>query len=88
MADPVITATPKDVWTKVATNKTTGFVHIHKKSASYLQTYRLTGGAVPAAGDPAEGVEMLEPGAEIKSSAGIDVYIMALSVDGVVRVDV
>lgn len=88
MADPSVQTLTKDVWTKVATNVVSGYVHILKKSVQYLQTYRDNGGAVPAAGDPSEGAELNFPGTPIEASAGIDVYIMPLRADGRVRVDV
>lgn len=89
MADPVIVPCAADVWTKVATNVTTGQVHIKDTApGTYLQTYRMTGGAAPAAGDPSEGVQINGPSVPIEATAGIDVYIMPRGADGAVRVDV
>jgi len=49
MADPVLIACPADVWTKVATNVTTGLINIFKKTNTrYYQTYRDTGGGAPS----------------------------------------
>ena len=85
MADPVITACPVDVWTKVATNVTTGFVHILKTDPDrYLQTYRDTGAAAPANNDGAVPFDTPLP---ISASAGIDVYIQPVGKLGSVRVD-
>jgi hypothetical protein len=86
MADPAVVDITKGSWEKVATDVLTGFVHILGFDATYLQTYRLTGGAAPTL--QSEGAEMVRPGAPISSSVGIDVYIWALSADGKVRVDV
>lgn len=88
MADPVIVPCPADVWTKVATNVTAGQVHIKDtRPGDYLQTYRMTGGAAPDAGDPSEGAKITGPFALIEATAGIDVYIMPLGAAGSVRVD-
>ncbi len=87
MADPAVVACTKDVWTKVATNVTTGFVWIIKTGPNvYLQTYRATGNPAPA--NNADAVKMPSPGAAISAAAGIDVYIQPTRVDGSVRVDV
>lgn len=89
MADPVIVACPVDVWTKVATNVTSGQIHIKdSKPGMYLQTYRMTGNAAPAAGNPAEGVQIDGASTPIEATAGIDVYIMPRGAAGSVRVDV
>lgn len=86
MADPVIVACPADAWTKVATNVTSGQVHIKNYNpANYLQTYRDTGGTAPT--DPEEGVQVSGQSIPIAATAGIDVYIMAQGAVGSVRVD-
>lgn len=83
MADPVIVPCPADVWTKVATNVTAGQVHIKDtRPGDYLQTYRMTGGAAPDAGDPSEVAKITGPFALIEATAGIDVYIMPLGAAG------
>lgn len=88
MANPVLVDCPKNVWTKVVTNIITGFLHIKDTTPSvYLQTYRGTGGSAPAAGDPTEGVPIDDLFIPIEATSGIDIYIMPLSFDGVVRVD-
>lgn len=90
MANPVIVPCPVDVWTKVATNVTTGVIHIKDtKPGSYLQTYRMTGEAAPHnTDDLPEGVTINGPREAIEATAGIDVYIMPRGVAGSVRVDV
>lgn len=86
-ADPLIVETPKDVWTKVATNVTSGFVWVLNTAPNvYSQTYRLTGEAAPTLFD--EAVTLEKPGAPISASVAIDVYIRPIAVDGSVRVDV
>lgn len=94
MANPAVTEIPKNVWTKVATNVTAGFISIcdsdkSKAPTKYLQTYRATGDTTPIA--TGEGVLMFQQHPEteeIKSSFAIDIYLMARSVDGELRVDV
>ena len=84
MADPVVVTCPKDVWTKVATNVTTGLIHILKTDPdAYYQTYRDTGGAAPV--DLSDAVPFDSP-LQISASAGIDVYIQPNGEDGIVRV--
>ena len=86
MADPVIIACPVDIWTKIATDVTTGQVHtLDKGPKVYLHTYRDTGGAAPTS--QSEGVKISESSIPIEAVSGIDVYIMPLRVSGSVRVD-
>lgn len=87
MADPLIIALTKDVWTKVATNVTSGQVHITRSAPSiYEQTYRDTGGSAPT--NEVDAIKFDPSGTEvISSSLGIDVYIKAKGVAGAVRVD-
>lgn len=85
MADPVVVSCTKDVWTKVATNVTTGVVHILKTDPdAYYQTYRVT--TNPAPTDLTDAVPFDTP-LQISAGAGIDVYIQPKNVDGSVRVD-
>ena len=92
MADPAIVALTEDTWTKVATAKASGQVHIITTAGSegenlvYLQTYRTTGGAAPTL--KTEGVPLVSLSTSIEASFDIDVYIMATGADGSVRVDV
>jgi hypothetical protein len=87
MANPAIVACPADTWTKVATNVQVGNVWLmNTNPALYLQTYRLTGEAAPTL--KSEGVRVNQPGTDIDSSPGIDVYIYAVKNAGSVRVDV
>ena len=86
MADPVIENLTADTWTKVATNKTSGQVHIlNGLPRNYIHTYRDTGGAAPTLAS--EGVSFKGITEEIVASTGIDVYVMALNAAGSVRVD-
>jgi len=89
MADPVVTAIPVDVWTKVATNVTTGMIYPLKTGGIvHVQTIRDTGGGAPTNGDLSEAVPIPDEGAAINSSAGIDVYIAVVGdVAGSVRAD-
>ena len=85
MADPDVQSLPKDTWTKVATNVTTGFIHIiNIKPGVYMQTYRDTGGSAPTL--KTEGVPMkrTEP---ISNTTGIDVYVYPIAKAGLIRVD-
>lgn len=85
MADPVITACSEGAWTIVATNQTTGVIHILSLSPDkYLQTYRDTGGGAPTLIN--EGVPFKEL-LQISAAAAIDVYIWCIGGDGSVRVD-
>ena len=88
MADPAIIACPKDVWTKVVTNKTTGMIHILKTDPnSYAWTYRDTGEAPPALPATKPEAVPFNPALQISAAAGIDVYVIPDGKDGSVRVD-
>lgn len=85
MADPLIVACPLGAWTKVATNVTTGVIHIlNDEPSKYLQTYRATGGGAPS--NLGDAVPFDTP-LQISAAAGIDVYIQPLGEAGSVRVD-
>ena len=89
MANPTFVNCPKDSWTKVATNVTTGIIHkVYLEPYSYLQTYQLTGEAAPTL--KADGVPaFLENRREaISATAAIDVYLYPITAAGRVRVDV
>lgn len=88
MADPVIVPCPIDVWTLVATNQTTGMVHILKTDPdSYAYTYRDTTNPAPAIpADKGEAVQF-NPALQISAAAGIDVYVLTTGKAGSVRVD-
>jgi hypothetical protein len=88
MPNPVLTTIPANVWIKVATNVTKGFLHRVNQETTYLQTYRLTGQAAPA--DFTEAIRMFEQTSveEISAQVGIDVYVCAIPLEGSVRVDV
>lgn len=85
MADPAVTACPVGVWTLVATNKTTGVIHIIKTDPdAYFQTYRATGNPAPT--DLTEAIPF-DDQLIISNSTGIDVYIWCKGKGGNVRVD-
>jgi len=88
MANPVFPqVTAANVWTKVATNVTTGVMHKHKTDIGYWQTYRMTGGTAPTTKD--EAVKMFidnRQSENISASAGIDVYVWSDEA-GVLRID-
>ena len=88
MANPVFVTCAKNVWTKVATNVQTGFVHkVGGASNGYLHAYRDTGDAAPTL--ETEGVDAFENSIteSILATAGIDVYIFSQKAAGKVRVD-
>ena len=85
MADPIVVPCLADVWTKVATDQTSGVVHIlSSKPNVYLQTYRDTGEAAPTG---KTGAVQFDSPLCISSSLGIDVYVQPVSAAGSVRVD-
>lgn len=96
MANPAVISIPKDVWTKVATNVTAGVIRKNNSATSYaptvyLQTTRITGQAAPTS--IAEGAKMFVDSFStetevISSNSAIDVYVMALAIDGELRVDI
>jgi hypothetical protein len=92
MANPAIVACAVSTWVKVATSVAAGMVHIVTTAGSggehlvYLQTYRITGGAVPTL--VTEGVPLIGLSTPIQSSFDIDVYIMAIGAAGSIRIDV
>lgn len=88
MPAPVFVNCPADVWTKVTTAVTTGQLWKAQSTATYLQTYRLTGETAPT--DSSEGVKLFsdnQNSEEISSSDPIDVYVFAIGSAGRVRVD-
>ena len=87
MANPVFIACTKDAWTKVATAVTTGQLWKANSSPLYLQTYKLTGEAVPT--DRDEGMKLFAEADNetISSSEPIDAYVFAVGFAGRVRVD-
>lgn len=90
MANPVFVDCPEDVWTKVATNVTTGI--IHKKSErpeEYLQMFKLTGDPAPTLKtDGARIFQDLDISEKISATVGIDVYVYPSGAAGRVRIDV
>lgn len=84
MADPVVVSLTAGVWTKIATDVTSGMVHPLSDVGVYAQTYRDTGGVAPTGTE--EGVVFLAS-TPIEASAGIDVYVRCSQAGGKVRVD-
>ena len=85
MADPVLVPCPEGQWTKVATNKTTGTIHVISTAPNkYLQTYRDTGEAAPTTIEEAVPFDSF---LQISASAGIDVYVCASGKAGKIRAD-
>lgn len=91
MANPVIVPCTGKAWTKIATNVTSGIVHLQKAvEQSWYQTYRDTGDSAPS------GLAEIIPFGKdsktgqtevIDSAIGIDVYVYPSKRDGEVRVD-
>jgi hypothetical protein len=74
MANPVSIDCPKGVYTKIATNVTTGITHVSDGfTQKILVTNRLTGEAAPA--NDITSWPLLIPKDIIDSSAAIDVYV-------------
>lgn len=87
MANPVIVAVPKDVWTKVATSVQRGQISIiGNQPSQFLSTYRTAGDLPPVSKD--EGIAFSRKSVEIRSKTFIDVYIRPEVKDGTIRVDV
>lgn len=93
MADPAFIDLPSDEWTKIATNVTTGQVHLVNTDPNIIKhTYRDNGSADdPLVTDP-NGLTgtpvfvgtIIE---QIQSSVGIDVYLFPVKKASRVRVD-
>lgn len=93
MADPLIVLCPiaGTGWTKVATNVTSGIIHLFDgKDQAWYQTYVTTGGTAPTDLSKAVkfGKDSLSGETEdISFAAGADVYLKPSQKDGSVRVD-
>lgn len=87
MANPLPIKCPKGVWTKVATNVTSGTIGRKGNQGKYTQTYRLTGEYAPT--DITEGVLLFanSESEKIESPDPIDVYVLAVESKGEVRAD-
>ena len=88
MDNPSIVICQKDVWTCVAKNQIFCYLYnISKNNNKYLYTYRLTGNEGPL--KSYEGVNIFDKDSMklIISLSAIDIYIMALGIDGIVRAD-
>jgi len=89
MANPIFVTCTKGVWTKVATNVTTGLIHkVDLTPYEYLQTYRDTGDPAPTL--KSDGVPAFEGKRTelISATAGIDIYLYPIIDNGRVRVDI
>ena len=80
MSDPTVVLLTAGTWVKVATSVTQGMIWVLKTRATYVQTYRNTGGAAPA--DLNDAAPLPEPGLPISSDDLIDVYVRAEGFDG------
>lgn len=88
MANPINVTCPKDIWTKVASNITSGVVKIiDTRPNLYLETYRINADPSPANNDGANPVDSNRE-LIIQSSLSIDIYIQPVGADGEVRVDI
>jgi len=83
--NPTTHSITKGAWVLVATAVTAGQVHILQASTRYRQTYRVAGGAAPT--DPNEGAAIEGVSDEISADQAIDVYMLTMDEDGLVRVD-
>jgi hypothetical protein len=88
MANPLIVACAKDVWTKVATGVKVGNIWVKDKPLNgfMMHTYKLTTDPAPTL--ETEAISILGQGIRIDHSVLIDVYIYAKNDAGSVRVDV
>jgi hypothetical protein len=96
MENPQIIACPKETWTKVATEVTTGIITKDKwvntadkkrsLELSYWATYRVTGDPAPSANNSNEGDVIGEVGADISATEPIDVYIYCTGEDGSIKI--
>ena len=85
MANPIIVNVPADTWTKIATSKTRGLVHIlNPTDKNWYQTFVDTGDPAPT--DEPE-VKLNFQTDKIKNSVLIDVYAFHKNTAGRVRVD-
>ena len=84
MSNPVKVEIPKNAWTLVASNVSSGLITIRQwQPSTYYQTYRVTGNPAPT-GDQNEDTSTITTGREITISANenIDVYLFSKDVDG------
>lgn len=90
MATPTFVDLPADTWTKIATNVTSGQVHLVNNSPNVIRSAYVqpSGGAAPTT--VAEGVPVFQDGTSesIQFSVGADVYLRPEGVASRVRVDV
>ncbi len=88
MADPVLKTCTADTWIEVATNVTSAIIHKISTSPNiYKQTYVDTGNPAPA--DDSKAVAAFNGCDSFihSTSAAADIYIKAVSANGLVRVD-
>ena len=96
MENPEIIECLENQWTPVATAVTNGIITKNKwvntgdkqrrSTISYWGTYRITGDPAPVAGNPNEGDEIGEIGAEISATDPIDVYIFCTGGNGSIKI--
>jgi hypothetical protein len=90
MADPSIVPVVGNNFTKVATNVTSGQIHILDTSPYYVYTYRMNGQPAPTyPADLDECTDFVGKSMSISAAAAIDVYLATAKDDGggSVRVD-
>ena len=90
MPNPVLVSCPEGVWTKVATNVTSGQVNkkVGESGITYFRTYRVTGDAAPTDLSTAVGFYLSSVPIAANVSEPIDVYIWCQDGDGSVVVEV
>jgi hypothetical protein len=84
---PVLIDCPKDTWTLVAANVTTGFLRIKKTTPMYYHTWRATGETAPSNFDDAVALEKPCHTFGLSFVDPADIYIYCKSGDGQVRMD-
>jgi hypothetical protein len=88
MPDPTVKLCPQDAWTKVATDQIFGFLQkMSGKPEKYLFTYRMTGNPPPLSNS--EGAVIFSTGENERMFyfEGVDIYVMPVGANGVVRAD-
>ena len=74
MASPELIDTPTDEWTRVASNATSGRIHVFQIGERYYQTYRNSGDPPPP-NNVSDGIPILGPYYDINFNEPVDVYI-------------
>lgn len=86
MQNPIITATPEGVWTRVAQNVLGGTIWPTSTTPKfYLHTFRLTGGTAPTL--RTEGAMIKGESQPVPATEAIDIYVWCVGGAGSVKVD-